>query len=373
MIKFDLDQRVGDPFIKRPAFVTGTRFQQILSPTKPDFPVRKRALDREGRLRRKAFKLTGPVARPAKTIEEIEALKTKQQGIKIRLGPGQFGKVRVAKRDASGNVVKDEEGNIIFELKEFNISMATLPLQDRLEILQDALLTGIGTKMNEVAVTLASILSSNEDVKNLTDQNAQMLALVLKSAQEASGEPLVTNPRDVEAFRDLPDGRFVTKEIWNSDESLQAAVILFLMGASATDPRLTPLNPIFGTAERGGTIKYNSIGSQINIGDERVLDLGSRRLFKDQETADSLAGERVELESQKVADAEAQAVAEEEKEAAEDDPTVAGATSAATAVTSVLDDPSVPGAAQTLSETIQEQSTRPTQQRDPFGTLVTEK
>ena len=285
MIKFDLDQRVGDPFIKRPAFTAGTKFRQLLSPTRPDFPVQKRALDKEGRLRRKSFRLTGPTARPAKTIEEIEALKTKQQGIKIRLGPGQFGKVRVAKRDADGKVIKDEEGQIIYELKEFNLTMATLPLQDRLELLQDALLTGITLPMNNIGILLASILGSSDDVKNLTSANLRLLQRVLTGAREAGGEPIVPNPWDSETFADLPQQRFVTKSMWNTnDANLQQRVLSFLLSGTAFSPSLTGDEPVFGTS--GRTIKLAAVGQQLNIGDDRVLDLGSRKIFKDQETAD---------------------------------------------------------------------------------------
>lgn len=344
--RFDLDQRVGDPFIKRPAFLVGTKFQQLLSPTKPDFPMQKRALDREGRLRRKSFKLTGPVARPTKTIQEIERLKTKQQGIKIRLGPGQFGKVRVAKRDAEGNVIKDEEGQIIYELKEFNLSIATLPLQDRLDILQDALLTGITGKLDGIGLTLATILGSSEDVRDLSGDNLRLLQQVLGAAREPreAGEvrsPII-NPWDEDSFSDIPDQRFITKEMWqNNDGDIQTRVYAFILkpGATAFAPQLDAKNPIFGIGAMGGTIKFNAINTEMGKGNV-VLDLGRRKIFRNMEKAREGAGERVEIDVRSAATTSAAAAAVDEEDDEKADPTAAAATAVAATISAAQDDPS---------------------------------
>jgi hypothetical protein len=357
MIKFDLDQRVGDPFIKRPSFRIGTKFKTILSPVAPDFPVQKRALDREGRMRRKAFKLTGPTPRSAKTIEEIEALKTRQQGIKIRLGPGQFGKVRVAKRDAQGNIVKDDQGQIIYELKEFNLSMATLPLQDRLELLQDALLAGIKTPLNNIGIILASIFGSTDDVKNLTSANLRLLKQVLVGAREATGEPEIINPWDTDIFPDLPSERFVTAEAWRQNENnLQTRVQTFLLDGTAFNSNLDEIRPVFGI--RRTPIEFTAINSQINItrDGDRVLDLGSRRLFKNQEQADAEAGEPAEIDFRRAERSSAAEELDDEKD--ELDPTAAGETEISQAITRSLEDPSDPNVLQNLSSAVQQRPSR---------------
>lgn len=381
MIKFDLDRKnmdnfSGDPFIKRPAFVAGTMFKQVLQPTRPDFPVQARALDKDGRLRRKNFRLSGPVPRPAKTIQEIEALKTKQQGIKFRLGPGQFGKVRVAKRDAKGEVIKDEEGNIIYEMKEFNLSMATLPLQDRIELLQESLSTGIRGDLNNIGILLASILGSNEDVKNLTSSNLRVLQQVLRRDPEGAplgeGKVEIVNPWDTQDFDDLPSKRFITRDMWNTnDANLKTRVRAFLLQGTSFASQLSPDTPVFGTT--GNTIDFDAIGQQINIAKfgDRVLDLGTRRIFRNQEEADEEAGEAIELDVAEVSRSSAAVSAAEEEEKDDDDPTVASATELSQAVVLAQRDPSAPDTLQNLVSAIRQQSGRTTEIKDPFGQKIT--
>ncbi len=359
--RFDLDQRVGDPFIKRPAFVVGTRFKTILNPVMPDFPIQKRALDVEGRLRRRSFKLTGPAPRPSTSIQEIEDLKTRQQGIKVRLGPGQFGKVRVAKRDRDGNVIKDEEGNIVYELKEFDLSMATLPLQDRLELLQDALLTGIGERMNDVSILLASILGSDADVKKLTGRNLKMLSQVVDDASVASGEASaeILNPAD--DFPDIIEGRFITKKMWkdnNNNLTTRVRTWLLRRGAWNISPQLSQENPLFGSGTgRFGlrnTISVGALDSQMGIGNV-VMDLEGRRLFKDMATAREEAGERAASDA--FASQRRSAAADDDESKHDDaDPTAAQATVVSQTITSAQADPSAPGSQQALRLGVTQQS-----------------
>lgn len=373
---FDLDQRVGDTFIKRPAFRSGTIFSPKLSPVKPDFPVQKRALDRDGRLRRKSFKLTGPSPRISKTIEEIEALKTKQQGIKFRLGPGQFGEVRVAKRDKDGKLMRDEEGNIIFELKEFDLSMVSLPLQDRLELLQDSLLKGLVGNMNNIGLILASIFRNSEDVKNLSSSNLRMLHQILTKADSRGrslGEelPASLHPWDDTAFSDILEQRFITKDIWNDPSSgMKEKVSAFLLKNIGINPKLTAIKPLFGVGEKAMALA--SLDSQINVGNDKVFDLGSRRLFRDQAEADMLSGDRKSIIDKASIISTTAAIDDDEAKHDEFDPTIESTEELSRNILNI--DPSDPDALRSLTSAVLGQSS-PIQSRSsqfrPLTPLLT--
>lgn len=283
MLALDLDQSMRDSFIRRPNFRQGTPFKPVLNPVKLDFPVQRRSVDKEGRLRRKNFLRAAPQARIVKSLEEVEALKTKQEGIKIRFGQ-QLGTIRVMKRDKDGNPVKDEQGNPIFEEKEFNLAVATLPILDRIDLLKEAaagnVAGAVGTtqaKLDELGVLLASILQKTGDVEELSTPTLRLISTMLDESGNFTIIP------DATVFPELEGFKFVTGAQWRANQNdLQLRVRSHLMAnLAAADPGLNFKTPVFGvTGQKLTLIGLNQQFGRAAEGQTATLDLATRRLHR---------------------------------------------------------------------------------------------
>lgn len=283
---FDLDQRVGN--MKRPAFVQGSKFQAVSSPVVPTMPTSIRNQDIRGRLRRRNFMLSAPRAKSFKSIQQIEAAKTKAEGIKIRLGDSTLGKIKVPKRDQEGKIIKDSSGNVIFEEKPVNFGMVSKLLGESLEEKFETL----GTLVNEVkadvarggteasrerntlATMIAQVLRKQEDVERMTRENLEFIARSLALIGIAK-DPVAAG------MRGLKNDRFIDADVWNaSDGAIRGPALMFLL-ANLQHP-LTASRPLKGVGR--APIQINSIFPLIDP-QGQVLDLIGKQMYRNMREA----------------------------------------------------------------------------------------
>lgn len=293
--QFDLDQKVGNQV--RPSFKQGEVFKPIVSPIKPSFPVSIRNKDLRGRLRRPNFRLTAPQPKHFKSIDQIEALKVKQEGIKIRLSDKQLGTVKVPKRDGDGNIIKDSSGNVIMEEKNVDFGTLTQILTGALDTRFEAL-TALVTDVREKAgrhdavavrerATLAAgmmgILGKVESIERLTSQQLQFITQSLALLGIAR-DPVAAG------LQGLVDDRFITRSVWDADDgSIRGAIVMFLL-ANIEFP-MTASRPILGLS--GNPIAIQSLF--VNMSGQatrRVLDLVGKRIHPGLADAKSFVGLR---------------------------------------------------------------------------------
>lgn len=249
--RFNLDPTVGNT--RRPSFKIGTQLK-MQKPAIRDFLPRPISTKRDDRFMRPAFTKSSPVPRGLKSIAEIERLKVKQEGIKVRLGDASLGKIKVKKRDRLGNVILDATGQPVFEEVVLNFGLLAQMLEgsfrenmERLEELATAIRTGTTKSQADrdaFTVAFAQIIGKQENVARLT---ATQLDFITRSLQ------LLGIARDPVAagLQDLVRGRFVTNDTWERrDGRNKGPIILFLIANVRDNPRLSPNRPIFGKPNR---------------------------------------------------------------------------------------------------------------------------
>ena len=261
---------------ERPRFHLGERFVPE-SYSVPNFPTKKRLLDIEGRLRRPSFHLSAPTPRKKKSIAAIQAMRTKQQGIKVRFGDSKTGKIKVKKRDREGNVILDDEGNPIYEEKEFNFGLLA-------SILEGTSADNI-SKLSELTTKIdageVSAVAGRGDLK-------LMLKQILRKTEEYNQEQMNTIGRAIDLLpisRDpsslglsLKDNRFVDSETWfGGGGSNIGEILMFLIKNSDTEELLSKRLPVFGVSERA--IEIKTLISGMNDNPEWVIDLEGQQVF----------------------------------------------------------------------------------------------
>lgn len=245
-------------FSERPRFRLGEKFVPILQPIKPSLPVKVRKRDPEGRIRRPAFMKEGPKARALETIEEIQKLRTRQLGIKVRLGDEKLGKIKVKKRDADGNVILDDQGNPVFEERDISLSSLAEIMQEsatdniaRLDVITTSIAAGASVskrERDEITVRLIAIASDVEDLSRFTSTQFAILGRAISAA----GIP--SNPVAA-GITNLVDGRFITRAGWEADGGAnKATILLFLMANVREKPGLSIERPVFGISGNTNTI-----------------------------------------------------------------------------------------------------------------------
>ncbi len=264
-------------FLGRPAFRSGVKFKPLIQPIKPSLPQRRRVLDKDGRLRRPSFKLAGPKPRALGTIASIEAMRVKQEGIKVRLGEKLLGKVRVKRRDNQGNIILDEEGNPIFEEVPFNFGLlqeifrGTLQENiDKSTALANLLRSGASKDPLGDRTELSVRLTAALDRDNILDLSTADLDAIGRDVQELkiSNDPVIE-------LGEIPlvDDRFVTNDQFQRDNI--GPILLFLLANSIDNPNLTFSRPLL--SDIGVPLALRQIDNRMARGG--VMDLIGRRLY----------------------------------------------------------------------------------------------
>lgn len=279
--KFNLDPTVGNT--RRPSFKTGTQFK----PSRPairDFLPKPAPTKRDTRFDRPAFIKSSPTPRGLKSIADIERLKTKQEGIKVRLGDASLGKIKIKKRDKLGKVITDAAGQPVFEEVTLNFGLLAQILEgsfaqnmEKLKELATAIRTGATTSQADrdaFTIAIARIMSTQENVARLS---ATQLDFITRSLQllGISKDPMQAG------IRDLVDGRFVTEFTWTAGDGRNIGpIILFLIANVRENPLLTPGKPIIG--RNGRAVKIAGL-FPVMAGSSRqdplVIDLIGKQLY----------------------------------------------------------------------------------------------
>ena len=263
---------------KRPSFKAGSQFV----PTKTairDFLPPPISGKRDDRFKRPSFKRDSPLPRGVKSIAQIERLKTRQQGIKVRLGDATLGKIKVKKRDRLGAVILDAAGQPVFEEVELNFGLLAEMLQgtfktnmEKLDELAVAIQTGAAASSADVTalgVGLARVLSEQANIARMTQAQLDMVTRSLQLLG-ISRDPVQAG------IQDLIDGRFVTATGWEAAGGRNKGPIIMFLIANVRDiPRLSPNRPVFGRS--GAHLQLISIFQQMSTG--KVLDLIDKRMY----------------------------------------------------------------------------------------------
>ncbi len=268
---------------RTPAFILGEQFPALLQPVAPK-PPRPPQPNIPTRIMQPSFKLTAPAPSRVSSIDEIEALRVKQEGIKVRLGESTLGEIEVPKRDARGVVVRDADGNVVMVKRKVNLATLAKVLQSslqeniqRVETLGTSLRAGAVADKDELMLALAQIMRSQANVEQLT---ASQLGGVARGAAAAR------IPRDPAAagIRGLVQGRFATKTAWErADGGTNAAIIrLYLLAHVQSHRGLTPVSPVFGLA--GRPVKFDTLDTSLRNRDA-VLDMVTQTLWPSLEAA----------------------------------------------------------------------------------------
>lgn len=262
------------------------------------FPISRRRPSPQAVFNRPSFKLTGPTPRASKSLDEIEALLTKQQGIKVRIGDSKIGKIKVIKRDARGQPILDAAGNPITVERDFNFGLLAELVQSsntdnitRLREINATLATGaasITETKDEIVLTLGQILSNIDNLRTITNSQFRTLATSLSKLN-------IPDDPSAAGVSDLVDGRFADPRSWNAgDGANSGAILLFLMSKAKDDPLLSTAKPILGLS--GLPMKITSLINNMEKTSENVpeptIDLIGMRLFRSLAQAQST----VELE-----------------------------------------------------------------------------
>ncbi len=270
---------------KRPAFRIGEQIVPLLQPSRPQLPEPPRKVST--RIIRPSFKLRGPKPRALKTISGIEALRVKQEGIKVRLGDKQLGKIRVQKKDAAGNLVFDLQGQPVMEEVPVNFGLLAEIMQGgmkgalakiaELEVLIRSGGAAAALARGQLMTALIILLSRDENLAEASAQDFEALSRATRTALVPS------DPREAR-IADLVDGRFVTLDTWSSrGGENQGFIHSFLLANFAENPRLRADRPVIGVG--GHPITFRSVGDAIRGRREgrgsKVLDLVSKQMFTD--------------------------------------------------------------------------------------------
>jgi hypothetical protein len=270
---------------ERPRFHLGERFVPE-SYSVPNFPSKKRLLDIEGRLRRPAFHLSSPTPRKKESIEGIQAMRTKQQGIKVRFGDSKTGKIKVKKRDKEGNVILDDEGNPIYDEKEFNFGLLAEILEgtasDNISKLSelttkiDAGEVSASAGRDNLELILNQILGNINTIRDMTEEGFRAVERAVDLL------PISRNPASLDLS--LKNNRFATYESWKGRGGAnQGAIVSFLIKNSDVEARLSKKQPVFGIG--GNPINIVSLIVGMNANPQWVIDLETQRIFPTLESA----------------------------------------------------------------------------------------
>lgn len=245
---------------KRPSFKTGTQFVPTRSAIRVSLPPPISGR-RDDRFTRPSFKRSDPKPRGLKSIEQIERLKTKQEGIKIRLGESTLGDIKIKKKDRLGNIILDAAGLPVFETVKLNFGLLAQMFEgsfkqnmDKLQELATAIETGATSStadINALTVSISRLLRNQETIASMTETQ---LKFITRSLQ------LLGISRDPEqaGIQDLVDKRFVTNAGWErAGGRNKGPIIMFLLANVSDKPRLSPNRPIFGRS--GDPIQLISI------------------------------------------------------------------------------------------------------------------
>ena len=265
---------------ERPRFHLGERFVPE-SYSVPNFPTKKRLLDIEGRLRRPSFHLSAPTPRKKKSIAAIQAMRTKQQGIKVRFGDSKTGKIKVKKRDKEGNVILDDEGNPIYEEKDFNFGLLASILEgtsaDNISKLSELTTKIDAGEVSAVAgrgdleLILNRILGNVDTVRDMTEEGFRAVERAVDLL------PISRDPASL-GLR-LKDDRFVTNEIWSGGGgSNRGLIIAFLIKNSDKYSRLSRDRFVFGIGTN--PIEINSFVTGMKDNPDWVIDLKEQKIFR---------------------------------------------------------------------------------------------
>lgn len=295
---------------KRNNFKSGT----ILQP-KPNasthMPMKKRGLDPQGVLRRPSFKRTGPSPRKSKTIQEIQDLRTKQEGVKIRFGDSKIGKLKVIKRDAHGQPILNAAGQPVTEEKDFNFGLLAELVQGsstdnitklgNLDTLIRSGATASSAERNNIAIILGQILSNIDNLKNINNNQFRTIASAIAQLN-IPNDPVLAN------IPGLVDRRFITDDTWKAGGGENKGIILmFLISNAQFSLLLTASRPIFGL--NGNPMQISSIDGTMSRTTARnpqpTMDLIAKRIYPSLQDARRAVGittgATVEVEEEKKA------------------------------------------------------------------------
>ncbi len=271
--------------IKRSSFRLGEEFKTELQPIKPALPKGKREQDIRGRIRRPGFKVEAPQPKPFRTIKDIQDLRTKQQGIKIRFGDEKLGKLRIKKRDKDGKIILDNSGNPIFENKEFNVNVLA-------DILQGSSTDNI-TRLNQINTLITSgARRSTQDINNISAiamnilSNTQELGTLgvaqITSLQRALMQLGISRDPIEAGIPSLINGRFINTITWERDNGINKGLIyMFLIANARQNPNLSASRPIFGFSDNAITLAtINSVMRGTARIPLPVMDLVGKRLYR---------------------------------------------------------------------------------------------
>lgn len=253
---------------RRPSFKVGVKFEPELQPIKPRFPPRRRIPTFDGRLRRINFQATAPQPRGLKTIEEIERLKIKQEGIKVRLGPGSLGEIDIPVLDSRGRPTFDSSGKAITRKAPFNFAALQgflgQNLSAQLQTIENLVASGTHRSargINQLGAMVARLVGELDRMDPSQTREIQKAVALL---------PILSDPQ-IEVPEAI-QGRFVDNGLWNS--VVQNRIKLFLLKNAARP--LSFAKPVFGVG--GGPITMGVIAKTLAAGG--VLDLQTQRLFR---------------------------------------------------------------------------------------------
>ena len=268
---------------RRPAFRIGEQFVPLLQPIKPQIPLPPKKFP--DRFFRPNFRLRGPKPRALQTIQSVEKLRVKQEGIKVRFDDKTLGKIPVVKLDAEGNPVLDSSGQPILEEQKVNLGALAQLLQgdvrnaiSKIEALDRRVrsgATGASLARQTLMTSIVAILSRITNLENIGAREMESISRAISSV----GAPSVPSEARIS---NLVDDRFVTSDTWFSDGGVNVGLInLFLLANFSENPRLSSSKPVIGVS--GRPIGLRAVSEAIRGREGRppkVLDLVSKRMFQ---------------------------------------------------------------------------------------------
>lgn len=288
--------RIFDNQISRPGFRTGTRFKpgfrakEVLKPS----ITTENTFKSTDLFRRPTFHATSPAARKPLGVQETEALLSRQEGIKIRLGDKtlkKFFEAKVPVRNPDGSVVIGPDGKIVMEKKIINIGALGKSLKENFAELKEFVQNeniesrrlGVDRK-DELAANLAFIINQLLEAKTLSEFTTANMTALVKAVKALS---ISKNP--VLSGLPVSDGRFLRSENF-ALPGVSIKLIMYLLANIPSIPEqrrdmqetgrakfITPFNPVIGTS--GEPITITSMNSAFGRGN--VLDLKTFTFFSD--------------------------------------------------------------------------------------------
>lgn len=281
---------------RRPRFLLGERLKPMLEPVRPELP--RPPIQQPTRIIRPSLRKIGPRPVPLRTIKDIEEERTRQFGVRVRLGEKGPGKIKVKKRDTEGNVILDEEGQPIFEERDIDLevladilSSGTKENIDKLAQLGAQISAGVATSREDRENIMLRLLRVVEDLDTLRSLTSTQFGVI---GQAIAAAKIPSSPAQ-SGITNIIDGRFITRAGWDADGGANRGnILLFLMGNSRNVPGLSIDHPILGFSGRPVTLStlLNVMGRGTSAARFPVLDLVDQRLYPNLATAREVTGVR---------------------------------------------------------------------------------